>query len=265
MDTRTFRRHTTVLVLTADAGLVRLARSILEPACKVTARAPPCGEADTPGQEADVVILDSQSSDLEAVRAATGLWSAANVIVLAHEFRPADCVAILDADADYLRRPFRPQDLAARVRVAELRRFYATVRGRTYRKGPLVFDLFEGTLAIDGRPVALGPSETAILSVLAGQPGVVAEYNRLVAELGLGRKKTTRHAVTSCIFRLRRKIERDSLHPEILLAEAGVGYRLAAPTEGPAHRAPDSLPIDPEWDEYLWHSPVLSKFFSRSH
>jgi two-component system KDP operon response regulator KdpE len=249
MDTRISRRRTTVLVLTDDAGLVRLARSILEPACTVIGRAPPGGIAEMRGEQADVFIVDAQSMDLDLILAATRSWPDAKVIALSHKFREADCVAILDADADYMPHPFRPEDLAARVRVAELGRFNATGRRRTYRNGPLVFDLFEGALAIDGRPVALGPSEVAILSVLACQPGVVAEYDRLLAELGLSGSERTRHALHSCMFRLRRKIERNAFHSEILLAEAGVGYRLAAPTEEPPYRARDSLPADQERDE----------------
>ena len=251
MDPRFSRRRTTVLVLTGDAGLVRLARSILEPACTVIGRAPPGGNAEMRAEQADVVIVDAQSLDLDAILATTRPWPDAKVIALSHEYREADCVAILDADADYMLRPFRPEDLAARVRVAELRRFNATGRRRAYRNGAVAFDLFEGALTIDGRPVALAPSEVAILSILASQPGAVAGHNRLLAELGLSGSERTRHALRSCVFRLRRKIERDSLHPEILLAEAGVGYRLASPTEEPTHRARDSLPVDQERDEYL--------------
>jgi DNA-binding response OmpR family regulator len=77
---------------------------------------------------------------------------------------------------------------------------------------------------------------------------VVAQH-RIFAELRLGGSERTRQALRSCVFGLRRKIERNSLHPEILLAATGVGYRLAAPTEEPAHRARDSLPVDQERDE----------------
>jgi two-component system, OmpR family, KDP operon response regulator KdpE len=249
MDTRTFRRRTTVFVLTADAGLVRLVRSILEPVCTVIGKAPSSREGDVHGEPADIILVDAQFIDLDVILAVRPSSPYANVIALAHEFREADCVAILDADADYLPRPFRAEDLAARVRVAELRRFNATGRRRFYRYGPLVFDLFEGALTIDGRPIALAPSEVALLSVLAAPPGVVAQYDRIFAELRLGGSERPRQALRSCIFGLRRKIERSSLHPEILLAEAGVGYRLAAPTEQPTHRARDSLPVDQERDE----------------
>jgi two-component system, OmpR family, KDP operon response regulator KdpE len=248
MDPRISHRRTAVLVLTDEAGLIRLARSILEPACRVTGRAPSLdGDADIAAKQADVLIFDTV--DLDVISAARGACPDAQVIALCREYREADCVAILNADADYLPRPFRAEDLAARVRVAELRRFNATGRRRVYRNGPLAFDLFDGALAIDGQPVALGPSEVAILSFLASQPGVVAEHKQLLAVLGFGGSVGYRRALRSCVLRLRRKIERDSNHPEVLLAEAGVGYRLA-PTQEPTHRPRDCLPTEHERGDY---------------
>jgi DNA-binding response OmpR family regulator len=151
MGTRIFRRGTTVLVLTSDAGLIRLARSILKPACTVIGRASLGANADIRDEQADIVIIDAESVDQDVISTARRACPDAQVIALCSELREADCVAILDADADYLARPFRAHDLAARVRVAELRRFTATGRPRAYRKGQLAFDLFNRSLVIDGR------------------------------------------------------------------------------------------------------------------
>jgi two-component system KDP operon response regulator KdpE len=251
MGKRISRRGTSILVLTSDAGLIRLARSILEPTCTVIARAPLGAKVDSSVERTDLVIIDAESVDHNGIAAARRACPDAQVIALSREFSEADCVAILDADADYLARPFRAHDLAARVRVAELRRFNATGRPRIYRKGRLAFDLFSHRLVIDVQPVPLTPSELAILSILAGRPGAVVEYKWILAELSLDGSERSRRTLRSHILRLRRKIERDSLRPEILLAEAGVGYRLAAPGEEPPHRARDSLPQDEERSELL--------------
>jgi two-component system, OmpR family, KDP operon response regulator KdpE len=251
MGRRISRRGTTVLILSSDTGLIRLARSILEPACTVIGRAPLGANADICAGQTDIVIIDAESVDYDVISAARRAYPHAQVVVLCREFREADCVAILDADADYLARPFRAHDLAARVRVAELRRFNLTRRPRTYHTGLLVFDLFDRRLAIDGRPVALSPSELAILSLLAAQPGAVVEYKWILAELGLDGSERSRGTLRSHVLRLRRKIERDSLHPDILLAEAGVGYQLAVSSEKPPHRASDPLPRNEERSEPL--------------
>jgi two-component system KDP operon response regulator KdpE len=251
MGTRISWRGTTVLVLTSDAGLIRLARSILEPACTVIGRALPGANEGDIAEQTDIVIIDVESADHDVISTARRFCTDAQVIALCRDFREADCVAILDADVDYLLRPFRRGDLAARVQVAELRRFNATGRPRTYRNGHLAFDLFNRRLMIDGRPVPLGPSELAILSLLASQPGVVMEHKRLLAELGLDGSERSRRTLRPHVLRLRRKIERDSSHPEILLAEAGVGYRLAISSEDSPHRGSDSLPIDAERSELL--------------
>jgi two-component system KDP operon response regulator KdpE len=251
MGTRISRRGTTVVVLTSDAGLIRLARSILKPACTVIGRPPLGGNVDIHGARTDVVLIDAESVDHDVITTARRACPDAQVIALSRKFSEADCVAILNADADYLARPFRAHDLAARVRVAALRRFNATGSPRRYRNGRLAFDLFNRGLIIDGRPVSLGRSELAILLLLADRPGAVAEHKRLLAELGLDASESSRRTLRSCVFRLRRKIERDSSHPEILLAETGVGYRLALSSEEPPHRARDSLRPDEGRTELL--------------
>lgn len=70
MGTRTFRPGTTVLVLTSDAGLIRLARSILEPTCTVIGRAPVGANADSRMERPDLVIIDEDSVDHNVIATA---------------------------------------------------------------------------------------------------------------------------------------------------------------------------------------------------
>jgi DNA-binding response OmpR family regulator len=198
MNIRISRRRTTLLVLTDDSGLIRLARSILKLAYTVVGRAPSGGNVERGAEQADSVIVDA--GDLDATLRARRSWPDAQVIALSQGFCERDCVAVIDAGADYLPRPFRTEDLAARVLVAELRRFNATRRRCNYRRGRLAFNLLERAVTIDGRPVALGPSEVAILTLLASQPGVVAEHKQLLAELGFSDSEGSRRALRSCVL-----------------------------------------------------------------
>lgn len=243
MDARAPGRRTNVLVLTSEIAVARLARSILEPRCKVW-------EAKTaPGAiSLDIVIVDVEAVDPAKLAQVKQIHPKAQLIALCREYREADCIAVLDMDVDYLPRPFRAQELAARVRVAELRQFNATGRRRHYRRRSLIFDLFQGRLAIEGRPIPLAPSELAVLTLLATQAGTVATYDRLLAELGLVNSWNARQALRSCVFGLRRKIEREALRPEILLAEPGVGYRLAASATGHPDRTTNSFQVEDNRD-----------------
>ena len=109
------RRRTRVLVITSEIELVRLIRSALETeGCLVEATA----KADGPF---DIVLVDLPELDLDQLRQAKCAHSDAHVIAICGGYREADCIAVLDLDADYLARPFRQRDLATRVRVTELR------------------------------------------------------------------------------------------------------------------------------------------------
>ncbi|WP_113890483.1 winged helix-turn-helix domain-containing protein [Roseiarcus fermentans] len=246
MGARVPGRCTTVLVLTGEPALVRLARSILEPDRIVSGSAPFGPESLAVAGAADIVVIDLEAVDQDAILAVRRAYFDAALIVLSPERGETACIAALEMGADYLPRPFSPTDLAVRVRVAELRRFAATGRPRFYHNGALAFDLFSGKLSIDGQTVALAPSELAVLAHLAGKAGGVVGYERLLGDAESAGSPRGRAALRSCVMHLRHKIERDPLHPEILLAEIGVGYRLAPPTAGPMRRPRDCLPKDPE-------------------
>jgi DNA-binding response OmpR family regulator len=237
MGMRISQRDTTVLVLSNDVGLIRLAQLILAPTCTVTGRAPLRANVNIPLGQTDVVIIDAESIDHDMISAAKRACPDGRVIALVPELREADRVAVLDADADYLPRPFKANELLARVQVAALNRFSASGRPRTYRDGRLVFDLFHRKLVIEGRAIPLDAPELAVLLLLSSLPGGVIEHDRLLTELRLGVKGSSRVALRSCVSRLRRKIERDPLHPEMLLTVGGVGYRLVASTKQPSRYA----------------------------
>jgi two-component system KDP operon response regulator KdpE len=231
-------RRTRILVMTSEVELMRLVRSVLEPSgCRVRADGLSGAGAKADGPF-DIVVLDSPGLDLDQLRQAKRAYSDAHFIVVCGGYREAECIAVLDLDADYLPRPFRAQDLAARVRVAELRRFNASVRRRYYRHGSFVIDLFNRRVAFKGERIELARSEMSVLTLLASRAGHVATFGRILAGLGRADSASGRRALRASVFRLRRKIERDPRRPDLLLTEAGVGYRLAGEAE-------DELSLDP--------------------
>ena len=225
--TNASRPRTLILALTGEAGLLRFLRSILEPSgCKVFPGAL-SGKGTAASEPADIVIVDLESIDLDLISRVRLAYPGAGILAICGAYRETDCIAILEMDVDYLPRPFRARDLVARVRVAELRRFKAAGRRRFYRRGSFVVDLFERTVALNGESIALTPSELNVLMFLAGMPGLVAAFGDLLEGVGRADSAIGRRALGTCIFRLRRRIERDPSRPDLLLTEARVGYRLA--------------------------------------
>jgi two-component system KDP operon response regulator KdpE len=232
MGSSASKARTRIVALTGEIVLLRLLRSILEPnGCKVLPGALALDGAAS-GQPVDIVIADLESFDRESVdlqllSRLRRAYPGAEMIAISREYREADCIAILDVDVDYLPRPFGAQDLRARVRVAELRRFKAAGHKRIYRRGSFVVDLFDRTVALDGELIALAPSDLNVLMHLASKPGLLATFGDILAGVGRAGSASGRQALRMSVFRLRRRIERDPMHPVLLLTEVGIGYRLA--------------------------------------
>lgn len=121
---------------------------------------------------------------------------------------------------DYLPKPFRAEELLARLR-ALLRR--ANGAAATARKtGRLVIDGNRMAVFLDGAAIEVTPSEYRALWQLAGSPGVPIPAHKLAAA-AIGREDDhAGNAVEVMINRLRKKIG-----PDIILTRRGFGYYLA--------------------------------------
>jgi two-component system KDP operon response regulator KdpE len=232
MGVSSARPRTRVLVVSDEVQLQRLLRSILEPnGCRVFAASKSGTTAPAAGLP-DIVILDLDRLDAQAVTQARRAFVGSEVIALCNAYSEADCVAILEMGVDYLARPFRAQDMSARVRAAEIRHLAAKGFQRQYRFGPLEVDLIDGAAALNGRRLSLSRSELLILAALARQAGGVAAFGDILSGLGRADSRRNRQALHAFVHALRGKIELGPQRSALIVNVARVGYRLAAEPGG---------------------------------
>jgi DNA-binding response OmpR family regulator len=126
--------------------------------------------------EYDVAVIDWRMPGRDGIDVVTSLRArgvAVPVLMLTARDTPPDRIRGLDAGCDdYLVKPFDFEELLARLR-ALLRRPVATL-GVQLRIGALIIDPAAGSASVNGRPIALTPTEYALVEVLARRsPAVV--------------------------------------------------------------------------------------------
>lgn len=222
----------TVVVIDADKAIRRFVRTSLETdgMSVFEAQTGAEGLAQAATRLADLAIVDLSLPDMdgiEVIRALRG-WSAMPVIVLSARSREEDKVAALDAGADdYLTKPFGLPELSARIR-AHLRR--QANGGRVgvpqVQFGLVTIDLSERKVVRGSRTVHLSPTEYRLLSALVRHAGRVLTHEQLLGEVWGPSQIDNHHYLRIYMAHLRHKLERDPAHPEHIVTEAGVGYRL---------------------------------------
>jgi len=88
----------------------------------------------------------------------------------------------------------------------------------------LVIDWPEMLITIDGKPVHLTPLEFRLLATLVRKRGWVVTYEQALTEVWGPSYVTDRANLKLYIWYLRRKIERDPSHPELIITRRGMGY-----------------------------------------
>lgn len=180
----------------------------------------------------DLVLLDLSLPDgdgLDWLRQVRRTGSVMPVLIMSARDALPDRVAGLDEGADdYVVKPFEPEELLARMRVA-LRRSEGRA-SPVLRHGDLVVDPAAHTVVRNGEPVALRAKEFALLLALLRGSGQVLSRQRLEQALYGFDEVLDSNALEVHMHHLRRK-----LGDGLVKTVRGVGYFVPVPElQGPA-------------------------------
>jgi DNA-binding response OmpR family regulator len=180
----------------------------------------------------ELLILDLRLPDVpgEEVAREVRTFSPIPILMLTAKASEAERIHGLELGADdYLTKPFSPRELVLRAQ-AILRRSGSTTAGddaaQSFGEGRLVIDESRRELRVDGTEVALTPTEFGLLTALARVPGRVYSRYELVNRVRGYEFEGYERTIDSHVKNLRRKVERDPRHPEVVLTVLSGGYRL---------------------------------------
>lgn len=185
--------------------------------------------------EFGLVILDLMLPEWSGFEVARRVRAAGNflpILILTAKDDAQDLVRGLEEGADdYLTKPFRLDELLARVRGLLRRRRWDGVD--TSRDAPRKVTVGEATVHLDRFElhtpdgcIALTTREMGLLRALIDRDGDVVSRGELLEEVWGLRPDTNTRVVDSFIVRLRRYLEPDSARPTHIVSVRGAGYRL---------------------------------------
>ena len=179
----------------------------------------------------DLIVLDLGLPDLEGVEVCRRVRATSQlpILVLSARSGDADKVAALDLGADdYVTKPFSPEELLARIRVA-LRRLFSEDQAETGRSqvGDLTIDYDRRRVVRDGEEIRLTPKEFELLSLLARNADRVLTHQTLLKAIWGPHAVEQPEHLWVLVGQLRKKIEANPSEPRYLVSEPWVGYRLA--------------------------------------
>ena len=183
----------------------------------------------------DAILLDIMMPEMDGFQflQAYRRERSVPVIILTARVEESDTVMGLELGADdYVLKPFRMRELAARIRAVLRRAEPPDPNRKPVHVGDIVLDEGTHTVTVRGKPVSLTPTEFNLLGLLLRAPGQVYTREQLadrLAEVGYSGLERT---LNVHIRNLRTKIEPDPDDPHYIETVFGVGYRLYRPEMG---------------------------------
>lgn len=173
--------------------------------------------------EFDLVVLDVNlpgMTGFEVLEHLRGSGSAVPVIILTARVELEDTVAGLEGGADdYLGKPFRFDELVARIRLRIRRE--PTAAALELRHRDIVLDVRQRTAAVAGREIVLSAREFALAEELVRHPGQVLSREQLLSRVWGFDFDPGSNVADVYIGYLRQKLGADRIE-----TVRGVGYRL---------------------------------------
>jgi two-component system KDP operon response regulator KdpE len=180
----------------------------------------------------DVVLLDINMPGIGGIRACREIRKnqpRIGILMLTVRDREEDKVAALDAGADdYITKPFKISELAARIRAAVRRSAVFKVDPEApIRIGNIDLDPLRRQVRKAGEPVHLTPKEFDLLHYLMAHAGLPITHARLLQGVWGPEYGGELEYLRTFVRQLRKKLENDPADPEYLLTDSHVGYRFA--------------------------------------
>ena len=180
----------------------------------------------------DLVVLDLGLPDVEGTELCRRFrrQSAAPIIVLSARSGETDKVSVLEMGADdYITKPFGPEELVARIRVAPRRvsASDAPPAGRL-QAGDLTIDYDRRRVVRGDDEIRLTPKEFELLSLLARHADRVLTHQAILKAIWGANAVDQPEHLWVLIGQLRKKIEIDAANPRYLVSEPWVGYRFVS-------------------------------------
>ena len=187
----------------------------------------------------DLIVLDLMLPGEDGLALCRRLRAKSNIPIIMLTAKSAEVDRIIGIEMgadDYLAKPFNPRELLARIR-AVLRRVTAAAmpapppaRALTFHGWRIDCALRELRNPEDAR-VAITGAEYDLLLALCERPGRVLSRDQLL-DITQGRAAGTfERSVDILVSRLRRKIEPDPNHPEIIKTIRSGGYMFTPAVE----------------------------------
>ena len=185
----------------------------------------------------DLIVLDLGLPDIEGPEVCRRLRSesAVPIVILSARGAEADKVTALDLGADdYVTKPFGPEELLARIRVA-LRRVFSAEDAPAGRlqAGDLTIDYDRHRVSRDDADIRLTPKEFELLELLARNADRVLTHRTILKAIWGPNAVDHPEHLWVLMAQLRKKLEPDPSHPRYLLSEPWVGYRFSTEPSEP--------------------------------
>lgn len=175
----------------------------------------------------DLIILDLglPDEDGQVVLKRLREWFKNPIIILTVKNTEEEIVKALDNGAnDYLTKPFRIQELLARIRTV-LRNLVQKNNEPIVQFGEISIDFTSRIVKLKDEILKLTATEYNLLSILVKNEGRVLTHQYLLKEVWGNSYSDQTQYLRVFVAQLRKKIEEDPNRPKFIITESGVGYR----------------------------------------
>lgn len=193
----------------------------------------------------DLVVLDLGLPEVDGWTVLERLRTVSDVPVLVLTARATErdkVRGLLGGADDYLTKPYGNEELVARVGALLRRPRPGPADPAVFDDGTVRIDFTRADVSVDGREVALTPTELRLLAALVRHEGQVLSHDQLLDQVWRESPDGSRGRIKFAVLGLRRRCGWSDAATSPVQSVRGFGYRYVSPGRG--HTGP---PADRAW------------------